>query len=121
MFDVICEGITCNYRKRCINYEKRTGVNKCIKPVRFQQKACHHDKHNTCIKCNNFNECTIYLPYNTKLKQIQLRISDILLLLREYGEDDYLTEELRTLRLKEKEKIGLLRRRYLRNTKKGGE
>lgn len=114
MFDIICEDTKCSSYEKCIQYEKKHKKNKCIKQKQYQKKACHHDKHNTCIKCNNFKNCIIPLEYNEKLKQIQYRISDIQHILKEEGYDDYLQEELRTLRLKEKQKTDYLRRKYTR-------
>lgn len=67
-----------------------------------------------CLPCKHFNECTLYLPRNEKLEEIQNRIYDIKLLLKETPEDDELIEELRTLRLSEKKKMDHLRRRTKR-------
>ncbi len=88
-----------------------------------------------CKKCNQYNTCELTLPYSTGLINTQKRIQDILNKLNALDEDynylttnpqaklygvniesiisdrDELVEELRVLRLSEKKKIRLLRRR----------
>ena len=131
-FDVICEGQEkCTDYLKCTRQYHRTGIDKCVKPVHFQQYACDGD----CTNCNHQNDCELILPYKEGLLRTQNRIAEIRIELSVLDEDynyltsnpqvrlygvsiesiirdrDELVEELRVLRLSEKKKIDLLRRR----------